>query len=134
MFWLRTARDMWDGLDGLLSCPPVSNATNPKSAWIFQSPSTSHRQTATKSRRKLPQNTNKRNRRCLHTQTLNARERQDLEGAIPHFQNLWSTFDPCGTGKIPAKHLHQVRKQFSESSTLKISQRGFSSRPSSFAR
>ena len=41
-------------------------------------------------------------------QTLNARERQDLESAIPHFQYVWSTFDPCGTGVLPPKFLYAV--------------------------
>lgn len=42
-------------------------------------------------------------------QTLNAMERQDLEHALPHFQEVWSSFDPRGTGKLPAKHLFTVR-------------------------
>ncbi|CAM9669106.1 unnamed protein product, partial [Laminaria digitata] len=44
-------------------------------------------------------------------ETLNARERQDLEGAIPHFQSLWSSFDPCGIGKLPPKHLYEFLLQ-----------------------
>ncbi|CAM9379945.1 unnamed protein product, partial [Ectocarpus sp. 13 AM-2016] len=38
-------------------------------------------------------------------ETLNAMERQDLEDAIPCFQETWTTFDPKGSGKLPPKHL-----------------------------
>ncbi|CAN0102719.1 unnamed protein product [Ectocarpus sp. 12 AP-2014] len=38
-------------------------------------------------------------------ETLNAMERQDLEYAIPCFQEAWTTFDPKGSGKLPTKHL-----------------------------
>lgn len=38
-------------------------------------------------------------------------ERQDLEDQLPHFQELWATFDPTGSGFIPPKHLFPVRLQ-----------------------
>lgn len=45
-------------------------------------------------------------------QTLNAMERQDLEDAIPRFQDLWTTFDAKGSGDLPPKHLFTVRKHW----------------------
>ncbi|CBJ31134.1 conserved unknown protein [Ectocarpus siliculosus] len=41
-------------------------------------------------------------------ETLNAMERQDLEDAIPCFQETWTTFDPKGSGKLPPKHLFTI--------------------------
>lgn len=35
-------------------------------------------------------------------------ERQDLEDQLPKFQELWSRFDPSGSGHMPPKHLFVV--------------------------
>lgn len=44
-------------------------------------------------------------------QTLNAMERQDLQDAIPRFQQTWTTFDPKGSGNLSPKHLFTVRNR-----------------------
>ncbi|CAM9416805.1 unnamed protein product, partial [Scytosiphon promiscuus] len=40
-------------------------------------------------------------------ETLNAMERQDLEDAIPCFQEVWTVFDPKGSGDLPPRHLFE---------------------------
>lgn len=51
-------------------------------------------------------------------QTLNAMERQDLEDAIPCFQEMWTKFDPKGSGNLPPKHLFTVRDQLTDNRHL----------------